>query len=442
MPASCNARAGWSVARTLLAIAELGRQRMRRAILQALAERELVFIIDRYLCMALARCQQELAEFGSIVPLEALPDGLRGVTRRVDGKVAAAVLAAPLAILSGLRSCLPARGCEKFPAAAPLLRADLLKPVPNCAHDDPWRTAAFNLNLLGPTTANWAAISTCAISRTSAPYPPPALHRNSPQIDATAAGHHPRCRFPVSSPRDHLTEACHKFHTRSSWNGPRRRIRLRPAGSRVAFRRASCGRMSAVVEFREVAYDRWQTSFPTFAGNQSGENRRCWPQRFGKDHGAKMVNGLVFPSTAKRWWSWLRLHGPRACARIGYAFRRWAFPHFVGATSAWYPPGGLGRAEDLARVLELLKSVGLEPALYAGRYRGSFPRPAATRGRGCARWRLSILLFDEPFRRARSGDAWNYNASIRPRREVRKTSIFVTHDVRSTDAGHTDRTAS
>src|SRR5215831_16241862 len=130
-----------------LAIAELGSGSgaKTRWILEALAAREpvLYYPID-VSCMALERCQQELAEFGSILPLQAsYLDGLREVVaHRVDGQKL---------LLLFLGSTI---GNFERPAILPFLRevretlrrgdslllgADLLKPVSQMlrAYDDP-----------------------------------------------------------------------------------------------------------------------------------------------------------------------------------------------------------------------------------------------------------------------------------------------------------------
>jgi L-histidine Nalpha-methyltransferase len=107
-------------------------------------------------CAALARCVQELAQFGAIVPLEAsYLDGLQeAAARRSRGQRLLLLFLgstignfyshAVLPFLRDIRSILR-RG------DALLLGADLVKPVPRMllAYDDPTGvTAAFNLNLL------------------------------------------------------------------------------------------------------------------------------------------------------------------------------------------------------------------------------------------------------------------------------------------------------
>jgi L-histidine N-alpha-methyltransferase len=143
-----------------LTVAELGSGSgsKTRWILEAVARREPVtyYPID-VSCKALTGCVRELADFGTIVPIEAsYIEGLREVTsRRIQGQ--------RLLVLF-LGSTI---GNFERPAIVPFLRdvretlrrgdslllgADLLKPVSQLlrAYDDPAGvTAAFNLNLLG-----------------------------------------------------------------------------------------------------------------------------------------------------------------------------------------------------------------------------------------------------------------------------------------------------
>jgi L-histidine Nalpha-methyltransferase len=105
---------------------------------------------------ALARCAQELAGFGEVVPIEdSYLNGLRQVVCNRRAGQALLVLflgstignfarAAAQEFLSDVRGCL-------LPGDALLLGTDLVKPVPCMlrAYDDPAGvTAAFNLNLL------------------------------------------------------------------------------------------------------------------------------------------------------------------------------------------------------------------------------------------------------------------------------------------------------
>jgi osmoprotectant transport system ATP-binding protein len=111
------------------------------------------------------------------------------------------------------------------------------------------------------------------------------------------------------------------------------------------------------------------------------------------------------------------------------------FPHFTVERNVALVP----RLEDWdepkirARVLELLKAVGLEPALYAARYPSQLSGGQRQRV-GVARALAadpSILLFDEPFGALDPVTRLELQRQyLVLRRELRKTSIFVTHDVR------------
>ena len=143
-----------------LAIAELGSGSgaKTRWILEALAEREpVVYYPIDVSCMALSRCQQELAEFGTIVPLQAsYLEGLgEVVSRRVRGQKLLLLFLgstignfdpdAAIEFVTSVRETLA-------PGDALLLGTDLVKPTAQLldAYDDPTGvTAAFNLNLLG-----------------------------------------------------------------------------------------------------------------------------------------------------------------------------------------------------------------------------------------------------------------------------------------------------
>ena len=275
MPASCTATRAEIVERAgaPLAIAELGSGSgaKTRWILEALAEREpVVYYPIDVSCMALARCQQELAEFGSDRAARRLPIWMacaKWSSRRADGQ---------RLLLLFLGSTI---GNFERPAILPFLRevretlrrgdslllgADLVKPVPQMlrAYDDPTGvTAAFNLNLLARINRELGGdfdlrhfVHEARYNRARAP------HRNAPQIDAPAAGHHPRCRLHlrVRRGRDHLDRSLPQVPRGGDRGmGQRRRIRLRRAVDRrgVALRREPpAGRMSAIVEFREVTY--------------------------------------------------------------------------------------------------------------------------------------------------------------------------------------------
>jgi osmoprotectant transport system ATP-binding protein len=159
----------------------------------------------------------------------------------------------------------------------------------------------------------------------------------------------------------------------------------------------------------------------------------------GKTTALKMVNGLVFPSSgevlvdgrATTAWDPVRLK-----RRIGYVIQEIGlFPHYTVAQNvglvprleAWDEPRIRGRVE------ELLRGVGLDPQQFAERY----PRQLSGGQRqrvGVARALAadpSVLLFDEPFGAVDPVTRLELQKQfLALRRELGKTSIFVTHDVR------------
>jgi osmoprotectant transport system ATP-binding protein len=200
--------------------------------------------------------------------------------------------------------------------------------------------------------------------------------------------------------------------------------------------------MSAIVEFREVTYRiAGRDILSNFSlAIESGETVVLLGRSgSGKTTALKMVNALLFPTAGEvlvdgkptTAWDPVRLR-----RRIGYVIQEVGlFPHFTVERNVGLVPRleGWDEPKIRARVLELLKSVGLEPAMYAGRY----PRQLSGGQRqrvGVARALAadpSILLFDEPFGALDPVTRLELQRQyLSLRREVRKTSIFVTHDVR------------
>jgi osmoprotectant transport system ATP-binding protein len=159
----------------------------------------------------------------------------------------------------------------------------------------------------------------------------------------------------------------------------------------------------------------------------------------GKTTALKMLNGLLFPSAgdvlvdqrATTDWDLIELR-----RSIGYVIQDVGlFPHFTIGENVALVPRLKGWPPDriAARVAELLDQVGLEPAQFLDRY----PRQLSGGQRqrvGVARALAAepkLLLFDEPFgaldpvTRVELQDQF---LALRDR--LRKTSIFVTHDVR------------
>ena len=162
------------------------------------------------------------------------------------------------------------------------------------------------------------------------------------------------------------------------------------------------------------------------------------PSGCGKTTTMKMINRLIEPTGGR-----ITIDGEDVAAlpavelrrRIGYVIQQVGlFPHMTVADNVAIVPRLLHwpTARITSRVDELLELVGLDPAAYAGRY------PAALSGGerqriGVARALAAdppVMLLDEPFgavdpiRRERL-----QNEFLRLQAQVRKTVVFVTHDV-------------
>ncbi|MEK6192362.1 MAG: ATP-binding cassette domain-containing protein [Chloroflexota bacterium] len=162
------------------------------------------------------------------------------------------------------------------------------------------------------------------------------------------------------------------------------------------------------------------------------------PSGCGKTTTMKMVNRLVEPTSGR-----VTIDGADVASlpsvdlrrRIGYVIQQVGlFPHLTVAENVAVVPRLLGWSEAriTERVEELLELVGLDPGAYRSRY------PAVLSGGerqrvGVARAMAadpSVLLMDEPFgavdpiRRERL-----QNEFLRLQARLRKTIVFVTHDV-------------
>jgi osmoprotectant transport system ATP-binding protein len=162
------------------------------------------------------------------------------------------------------------------------------------------------------------------------------------------------------------------------------------------------------------------------------------PSGCGKTTTMKMVNRLVEPTSGRVTIDGEDVAGLPAVElrrRIGYVIQQVGlFPHLTIGDNVAVVPRLLGwkPARISERVEELLDLVGLDPGTYRGRY------PAALSGGerqrvGVARAMAAdptVLLMDEPFgavdpiRRERL-----QNEFLRLQARLRKTIVFVTHDV-------------
>jgi osmoprotectant transport system ATP-binding protein len=162
------------------------------------------------------------------------------------------------------------------------------------------------------------------------------------------------------------------------------------------------------------------------------------PSGCGKTTTMKMINRLIEPTSGRISIDAQDVTGLPAVElrrRIGYVIQQVGlFPHMTVADNVAVVPRLLRwpMARIRSRVEELLDLVGLDPAGYLGRY------PAALSGGerqrvGVARALAAdppVMLMDEPFgavdpiRRERL-----QNEFLRLQQKVRKTVVFVTHDV-------------
>ncbi len=158
----------------------------------------------------------------------------------------------------------------------------------------------------------------------------------------------------------------------------------------------------------------------------------------GKTTLLRMVNRLIDPTSGE-----IRLDGEPTTSRdpiqlrrgIGYVIQQVGlFPHLTIEDNVRVVPSILGKskAETAGRVDDLLKLAGLDPDEYRGRYPRQLSGGQQQRV-GLARALAadpSVLLMDEPFgaldaiTRGRMQDEL-----LRIQRGVRKTILFVSHDV-------------
>ncbi len=197
-----------------------------------------------------------------------------------------------------------------------------------------------------------------------------------------------------------------------------------------------------LVEFRDVCYEVGgrQILFDVNFTVEAGETLVLLGRSgSGKTTALKMTNGMLFPTRGEvrvegkstREWDPIRLK-----RRIGYVIQEVGlFPHFTVARNVGLVPTLDGvSADDVAqRVDRLLAEMGLPPEEYRSRY----PRQLSGGQRqrvGVARALAAdppLLLFDEPFGALDPVTRVELQRQFLDlRRNLQKTSIFVTHDVR------------
>lgn len=199
-----------------------------------------------------------------------------------------------------------------------------------------------------------------------------------------------------------------------------------------------------IVEFRDVSFSHAAASAPvisqlTFSVQQGETLVLLGESGCGKTTTLKLINRLLLPgaglvlvegrSTSE--WDPIRLR-----RRTGYVIQEGGlFPHFTVKRNVGLVPALEGWDENRIknRVDELLAIVGLEPAEFAERYPGELSGGQRQRV-GVARALAAeppLLLLDEPFGAL---DPLT-RASLQRQfaeltRRLKKTAVFVTHDVR------------
>jgi len=162
------------------------------------------------------------------------------------------------------------------------------------------------------------------------------------------------------------------------------------------------------------------------------------PSGCGKTTTLKMINRLIEPSGGRIFHDEQDVTHIDPVAlrlRMGYVIQNVGlFPHMSIADNIATVPRLLGwdKARIRQRVTELLELVGLDPGQFARRYPhqlsgGQRQRVGVARALGAD---PPILLMDEPFGAIdRIARERLQNEFLRIQREVRKTVIFVTHDI-------------
>jgi osmoprotectant transport system ATP-binding protein len=199
-----------------------------------------------------------------------------------------------------------------------------------------------------------------------------------------------------------------------------------------------------LVEFRDVSFSHAAASTPiishlTFSVQQGETLVLLGESGCGKTTTLKLINRLLLPTSGE-----VKVEGKSTVAwdpirlrrRTGYVIQEGGlFPHFNVARNVGLVPSleGWEQSRIKERVFELLAVVGLEPGEFANRYPGELSGGQRQRV-GVARALAAeppLLLLDEPFGAL---DPLT-RASLQRQfldltRRLKKTAVFVTHDVR------------
>jgi osmoprotectant transport system ATP-binding protein len=198
----------------------------------------------------------------------------------------------------------------------------------------------------------------------------------------------------------------------------------------------------AVIEFRNVSFEtdgRRILSDISFTV-ESGETLVLLGRSgSGKSTALKLTNGMLFPTQGEvlvegrstREWDPIRLK-----RSIGYVIQEVGlFPHFTVARNVGLVPSleGWKQPHIDERVDQLLDRIGMPAADFRSRYPRQLSGGQRQRA-GVARALAAepkILLFDEPFGALDPATRFELQQQyLELQRDLRKTSIFVTHDVR------------
>src|SRR5688572_4479570 len=199
-----------------------------------------------------------------------------------------------------------------------------------------------------------------------------------------------------------------------------------------------------LVEFRDVSFSHAAASAPIIShltlSVQQGETLVLLGESgSGKTTTLKFINRLLLPNSgqvlvenkATTEWDPIRLR-----RRTGYVIQEGGlFPHFTVERNVGLVPALERWGEDKIknRVNELLSIVGLEPNEFAGRYPGELSGGQRQRV-GVARALAAeppLLLLDEPFGALDPLTRASLQRQfIEISKRLKKTAVFVTHDVR------------
>jgi osmoprotectant transport system ATP-binding protein len=162
------------------------------------------------------------------------------------------------------------------------------------------------------------------------------------------------------------------------------------------------------------------------------------PSGCGKTTTMKMINRLVEPSGGRILLDGedvLQVDPQQLRRRIGYVIQQVGlFPHLTVAANVATVPSLLGwdKARSATRTTELLELVGLDPAVHGRRYPHELSGGQRQRV-GVARALAAdppVLLMDEPFGAVDPIARDRLQAEfLRLQGQVRKTVVFVTHDM-------------